>query len=1023
MSSQLPQPIPYEETMLIECNRGSSEEAKIPTSTTGNSVWTNVYTDVYNLKEGDKVSMYSAFISEKGAGSVAPIEIKGKDLGKTKTLKYTELVNETVDATQLPVEVEYQEVEETVKLRDDTANIVIQYYKNTNGVGYVALPRRFSVIEYPSSTGAGVIADVFNRIEIDGGVNDTGIIPYMGNASQYIEADVYAYSYSSLYKIKNDNKRYTIFVRQEGELGDGARQSASDFDPEVASRGYTTMAPECANYFLYREKKTLTIPSGFNSPQFIADEITKQLQRNVSTKIMSYRANVNDQELQNATRDVPVSRVEESETYKAFPTASPLLFTSTEFDKAKNNTQDSSWYQNYQTIAIKRPELMETGRKINILTYETSGPPTADTVSDIDERIFGSWVHRSYFPRDKEPLELGMRYNASNLELLRDFIVAQELYPEVWDAWTQNASDTGRAPTYTLYDSTNTIDKTRWIHINSAKYGNASLIEHTDPALYPDAEELGRAVPLGNSFYRPVFGSPVNPSQFDAFRRSFLLLFKYDPSQKDNFYTPEDAEKDGKLTYGCFGAKKHTYLADGSFDYRICIYPEWTDDNLSVPGDILEPITQEITEYTKIGFDYHFTALTTCAVALYNGQAIYPNYYSYETNTLMSAPTNGSTATDNRVNYTNVNLEAPYRVRYVGADEPKFQYDGQHFLFSDLHTAENLGNDITANARIGNPSFDGNTNPGSATYTVSENTTPNDVVYRINPRADRSEYCPQLIPYDGATATSGAYPFFTYNGSSGTTEVLQSFNFNFTGYEVYDSKSGLFIEDMGYTEDTFANGLWGLCGFEYSQFNVSNPNNRLDRVNTQNKDNLRLATTNALINPSDTKTWCVNDNGVSLFSDNIPKNFLVGDYSASGVLNYHLPVYPLIVKKTTSIQLLARRFPTSMIRSYYTVRSNIVPSSLFSGGSGNSTALPIVGIVNKENPQNDFYFQTESDIQFTITKPTKLSSIQCVICDPDGSLANLGNDSSVFFKISRQLSYNPFIAEEILQEEVKNKKK
>ena len=108
-----------------------------------------------------------------------------------------------------------------------------------------------------------------------------------------------------------------------------------------------------------------------------------------------------------------------------------------------------------------------------------------------------------------------------------------------------------------------------------------------------------------------------------------------------------------------------------------------------------------------------------------------------------------------------------------------------------------------------------------------------------------------------------------------------------------------------------------------------------------------------------------------------------------------------------------------MSRGYYNIRSDIIPTSSFIGGSATSTNMPIVGLVNKENPQNDFYFGGPSGVNFTITKNTMLSSISVSVHDPDGTYANIDDNSSIVFQIQRPIKTSFNIAQEILQDEKK----
>ena len=112
-----------------------------------------------------------------------------------------------------------------------------------------------------------------------------------------------------------------------------------------------------------------------------------------------------------------------------------------------------------------------------------------------------------------------------------------------------------------------------------------------------------------------------------------------------------------------------------------------------------------------------------------------------------------------------------------------------------------------------------------------------------------------------------------------------------------------------------------------------------------------------------------------------------------------------------------------MIRGYYTVRSNILSQAPFIGGKVNNTTMPIIGIVDKINGDGDFYFGSESSLEFTVTKPLRLASIVCSIHDPDGSYANCGEQSTVLMKIQKDKRVTFNVAQEILMEEQEKKSK
>ena len=98
--------------------------------------------------------------------------------------------------------------------------------------------------------------------------------------------------------------------------------------------------------------------------------------------------------------------------------------------------------------------------------------------------------------------------------------------------------------------------------------------------------------------------------------------------------------------------------------------------------------------------------------------------------------------------------------------------------------------------------------------------------------------------------------------------------------------------------------------------------------------------------------------------------------------------YPEIINNANSVEIVAEKLPTRMIRGYYTIRSNILEDNPFIGGKKNNVKMNIVGIVDKINGDGDFYFGQESSLEFTITKPLRLASITCSVHDPDGSYSN-----------------------------------
>tara|TARA_R100000278_G_C5476574_1_gene166628 strand:- start:1033 stop:4017 length:2985 start_codon:yes stop_codon:yes gene_type:complete len=988
----------YIQNQLLEVNQATSEEAR--TNNTENPAeFTNTFSDVIILQPGDKISLQSSFIAERGSGNTKTIELKGKSLGvkksftitsKSETIHYPSKITTSIIYTQQAIEKE---------LFDNKANIVLNYYKNMNGTGYVGLPRHFILNNSPSSVATSAGPRVWGEVDDE----PLGYRSPVPDFDFMIQSDHFIEPFSKLVKLRNDNSKYTIFVAEANTYNDTQVGPISIFSPNQDENPDDdwTIAPEFKQYYQYREQHELEIPAGFNSADYVAGELSRQLQQvKGSGQDLIFRATDIDTEQDNSTSDMPLTRYIESTTYKTFTTANEFTMDRDEFVNASNGSA-SNWWRGWGTIAIKRPELYELGNFINMNASIVDG-----TIETQFTRLLGCQVHTEYSltgQSDTRPLVLNIIYNQQNLQYFKNFFDAQLLYPEIWDSFDPNKKRVYGGTTSEYSNASFSTTNTRYLMMNQVS--NASLIE-IDPTGASD-EYIADHTGLGSSLYRDAHAG-TNASD----RYSKLLLIYHNQADKDKFY---DDPTENQFSFGCFRYVNASF--NGTTQKFVAVFPHRDEIGLTMPSWF--GTTVEVRR--KIGYDQHFTGPTTCAICLYNGKKQFVNYYGRYGNQNLKLPDYNSTNPNfpnDFTNYDQANYEQGFLFnrRYIGADDPEITFDGEHFSIDKLHTAENLGNRAADGGRyaVYNASWGIQYSAGSVNDDAS------DVVYKINPREDINEFCPALLPYRGQLF------FYTANGNAGNLAGLQTenaFNYNYQPYQIYDSKSGIFFEDMGYTQNTWEDSLWGILGFSYEQFNGTS-NNRQLRVDNNNIQALKYPTTNAEIVTTDTKAWVVNDNGIPLYSDNIPCPFQVGLGDATtGAMtgNDYIQLFPPITQKTASVKLVADNFPRSMLRGYYTIRSDIIADSLFVGGKSNITNMPIVGIVTKENPQNDFYFGT-GDVDFTIGKPTRLSSIRVSIHDPNGSYANVDKNSSVIFKIQRQMNVSFNIAEEILASE-KGKKK
>jgi hypothetical protein len=183
-----PRSEPYTDTILLDCSRATSEEVKGDPTSSQNAVFTNKLGNGVKLNPGDKISVSSAFVSERGCGG-SVIEFKGeKVIGQTYDLTETTVVKSqfprytgtnlppppphagiglgfTAVETQFPEtpapfpdigplnchKVNHEQTTRTFQLQDNEVSYEQTYYKTTNGEGYFHLPRRWDFTYAPGT--------------------------------------------------------------------------------------------------------------------------------------------------------------------------------------------------------------------------------------------------------------------------------------------------------------------------------------------------------------------------------------------------------------------------------------------------------------------------------------------------------------------------------------------------------------------------------------------------------------------------------------------------------------------------------------------------------------------------------------------------------------------------------------------------------------------------------------------------------------------------------------------------------
>ena len=1072
----------YIDTKLINCNRLASIESRSKNDTNP-AIFTNPLNESIKLNVGDKISLERAFISEVGAGKASTIEFKGDVNGTNPVGTYTKIVPDDYyykreNAYDPKYRLGYynkittEEVsDQEVELRDNLAPLVIGYYITSNEhPNYIQQPRKHSQNNdargsVPIDTSPGIYSekDGINSGRCFFTTNDD--LPCYADYRRSVLDDEARVGFNQ----KVDNVRYTLYIK------DKIAYTPSFNSASGADENYKAQFPKHTHdgifqegkYYRYRERIDIEVNKGFNTPSAIGEQISRQLTETKNEQLFE----INDPR----GYSKPITKTIETNTYKPINCQNLYYYCNQTYQAFVNQalpitdniepTQLSIDYiSTFGYIAVKRPELYEAGRLMNSQLVGTATVSKKDINDVIEVEDFGTDRPFEGF-QSLVTLSKGgntttnvatefvtnVRYTKENCEKMRAYLDKQILYPELWDNLEQG-----------YYDDTHlgglqlpTIDNSRMFHINKFNSNsNLNSIKLGETFGYDGFTQGDTIQGQGNFCSRPLF-------------------FKYDESKKDTFISGDNYA--GFATNGlaglgfCWPYKTAVVEVDGSVveDYFIVLDLRTVG---GIPQLLYTDTGGEIFSGRRIGYDQHASAYGTAIITPYSGYSNIdigteatqndgakasdvPQTFTETINHFYTTTESGADATT--VDYM------PYMTQtYVGANNPELIYNdtNDRFEFSKLHTANNIGNKAKAGNKAESITSESMT-PG-ARLTLREvvpvglNPDSGSTVYKINPRPIQFGYSPTFKPYirDNFAIQTSVYPktatdYKTNYVNDGTnTQIYEAYNENIQPYTVFDSHGGIYIDNWGFDGDNWEDNLWDILGFDYNATNAepSALNVLTKRVDNENNNLLYRPTTNAEIFQTDTKSYVANQHNAKMHYTSLPFPMGVCNYKAThdgssdfwmynGMTSHTdtpspseaepLLIYPQLDIATTSTTITATDLQKSVLRPYYTIRSNILEGATAIGGNPTGANLPIIAIVDKYSAANDYFMGNPSSIQFTVTKPTMIADIKTSIHDSDGRYANVDKTSAVIYKIEKLKRPPVNIVQQILEQEADTQKK
>ena len=842
------------------------------------------------------------------------------------------------------------------------------------------------------------------------------------------------------YKQKVDNTRYTLFIKDKIAYSVGATNDIEQFPSN-----YHNGIFQEATYYRVRDKLEINVNSGFNTPSAIADQITQQL---TETK------NEDNFEIMDGEGFIrQLTKTIETNTFKPINAQNVYNFSRDTFDVYEqqvlpvtdaNVSQESIDYiATFGYIGVKRPEIFEMGRRMHkLLNTEENMPDIHNSGGNLIAEALDPFegfttigdrpVLEAQTVNEDTFFTLNVLYTEENLKIIREFFDSQALYPELWD----NLQDT------TYYSDTNvgvltrpTIDNSRFFHFN--KYTTSALANIYNETFGDDA-----------------FTFREDPNNIEM--SSVPVFFRYDDTKRDTFIAPKDFVSTfiSGFSYGSFIPIEFTnYDSDGNNPETIYLIGIQCDEVGGVPRDLfsedttpVDPNYKSIEQGRRLGYDFHSTAYSTAIITPFSGYG--------STDIGVDATTGDGThagdvtfAYPTQINhirsisdFTTMTDINPYMtMSYIGANNPALQYNNvtNRFELSRFHTGNNIGNKNSA----GNPSSAINSKSLSAPNNLTQrlisppqvNQESGQTVYKINPRPPQFGYSPTFKPYTRFDQAYRSQPYpetakdfkQDFDPDGVNTIKYDGFNINIESYKIFDSHGGIYIDDWGFDEKNWEDSLWDILGFNYSNVNASatSKNVLTKRVDNENSSALYRPTTNAEVVQTDTKNYVTNQFGAVMYYNSLPYPTCIPDYRAAHTGNRDefifikgtaeneyaftpnnaspLEIYNQVDVFTQSTTITATDIQKSVLRPYYTIRSNILEGATAIGGNPTGANLPIISIVDKYSGASDYFLGNPSDIQFTVTKPTIISDITTSIHDSDGEYANVDKTSAVIYKIQK----------------------
>ena len=530
------------------------------------------------------------------------------------------------------------------------------------------------------------------------------------------------------------------------------------------------------------------------------------------------------------------------------------------------------------------------------------------------------------------------------------------------------------------------------INPDDAPFSVGNLNENNFLMFTQDKIDYGLYTPDLTLFNTSTAGAKLNATQLPPRRIGFISDASFDAKDNLSVFRFYDKNFDANAVE----TPTHNFNTQSFFQLTNPLTSQIQSMQFSIDNDVaIVPVFLKNTDNNTNIFGSDAIGIPFCAFVSVDTQnngkvpPIFGEYFgpspSLHDNLISKIVTTQKVQTTKGTYNTGTNPTDYMPYCMIGADDPVFEFDNSRFKISGFHTAVRASNGTFQNPL-------GKLDSSTTSKEKPSNPQADEISLQQNGNeAMISVYSPSTnIPVAPLNVTQNVRPFpeISSQAGIGLIDILA----------IKKARSNALTDTILNVDSrlNYKGTLFDKLGFdieqlhppvnmsENHQFNRSNYNKFIGRNESllQKQENMLYPfTTNAYISGSEQIGMVKNVKGSEMVNLGATNTF-------QGVFT-----------NAESDELVARQLPKKLDFSYLVVYSNIIPNTNYY--SAQSVRVPAMAYVTRSFTTGDFFFSSENPT-YIVDKPYIITDFETRIVLPNGSDAEIDDNSTIIYKIVKQ---------------------